>query len=284
MLKSISLATLAIANAIPLVGVFFWDWDSFSLIYLYWFENVIIGAFFVMRMVIRPYSHPIELAMPLFIAPFFFLHYGGFTMGHGLFIVTLFGGDQYNAGASAFSGLLAPLWSEPNILLATIVLFAYHAFDWLMHTAKHGLGTDGVKDLMVAPYRRIVILHLSILAGGFALQELNEPTAGLVILIAIKTAFDIYHWWQEEQQEDEADIDIEAELERLSAEYPEPKVTVNGQDKVFESFEDMSRSKEWGFMMAILRFMGLTKQIKAMRTYMALRIQQERKQHDHAAR
>ncbi len=278
MLKTLSMLVLVLANSIPIIGVFLWDWDSFSLIYLYWFENVIIGAFFVMRMVIRPYDHPIELVMPLFIAPFFLVHYGMFTAGHGLFVISLFSDGRYDANMSDYASFLAPLWSEPHIMLAAAMLFAYQAVDWFMQTARHGLGTDGIKDLMVAPYRRIIVLHLTILAGGFALVALDEPTAGLVLLIIIKTGFDVYHWRKDQlskADEFEGDFDLETEIARAAAEYPEPKVRVNGHEKQFESFEVMSRSREWRMMMAILRFMGLKKEIRIMRTYIQRRIDQE---------
>jgi len=50
-----------------------------------------------------------------------------------------------------------------------------------------GNGSDGIKDLMVAPYRRIIVLHLAIIASGFVLSAMNEPLAGLLILIVFKT-------------------------------------------------------------------------------------------------
>jgi len=43
-------------------------------------ENVVIGAFTVLRMVARPYAHAIDLAFPPFFVPFFALHYGGFVL------------------------------------------------------------------------------------------------------------------------------------------------------------------------------------------------------------
>jgi len=39
-----SLAALVIANAIPLVGVLFLGWTVFPLVFLYWLENVVVGA------------------------------------------------------------------------------------------------------------------------------------------------------------------------------------------------------------------------------------------------
>ena len=95
-------------NLLPLCGVFLWDWQSFDLIFLYWMENVIIGAVMVMRMVARRYASPFELLFPLFLAPFFVLHYGMFCWGHGTLVISLFGdfGNQ--------AQLFALVVIEPN--------------------------------------------------------------------------------------------------------------------------------------------------------------------------
>ena len=38
-------AALALAlNLVPIAGVAFWGWSAFALIFLYWLENVIVGA------------------------------------------------------------------------------------------------------------------------------------------------------------------------------------------------------------------------------------------------
>ena len=42
---------LIAANALPLFGVLFLGWDTFSIVALYWVENVIIGAINVLKMI-----------------------------------------------------------------------------------------------------------------------------------------------------------------------------------------------------------------------------------------
>ena len=37
--------TTAIAlNLIPVIGVLFWGWSAFALIFLYWLENLVVGV------------------------------------------------------------------------------------------------------------------------------------------------------------------------------------------------------------------------------------------------
>ena len=38
-------------NLIPLVGVFWWDWDAFTVILLYWLETAVIGVITMLRIV-----------------------------------------------------------------------------------------------------------------------------------------------------------------------------------------------------------------------------------------
>ena len=89
--KPLFISLLILLNAVPIYGVFHWDWKSFDLIFLYWLENLIIGMIMILRILARRYSHPVELAMPFFIAPFFSFHFGMFCYVHGTFVVSLFG-------------------------------------------------------------------------------------------------------------------------------------------------------------------------------------------------
>lgn len=46
----ISSAVLILANAAPVIGVFADHWTVFAVVLLYWCENVVVGAFNVLRM------------------------------------------------------------------------------------------------------------------------------------------------------------------------------------------------------------------------------------------
>lgn len=44
---------------------------------------------------------------------------------------------------------------------------------------------------VTAPYKRVVILRLTIIFGGFAAMALGSPVYALLLLIGIKTALDL---------------------------------------------------------------------------------------------
>ena len=47
-----SALVLVAANLVPLAGVLFFGWSVFSTLLLFWVENVIVGAFNVLRMLV----------------------------------------------------------------------------------------------------------------------------------------------------------------------------------------------------------------------------------------
>lgn len=44
---------------------------------------------------------------------------------------------------------------------------------------------------MQDPYGRVVIMHLTIIGGGFLMSVLQSPIAGLIMLVLIKIVIDI---------------------------------------------------------------------------------------------
>lgn len=265
---------IVVLNLLPIGGVIFWDWRVFDIVFLYWIENLIIGVFSALRMVARPYRHPIDWVFPFFLAPFFVLHYGGFCWGHGTFVISMFsnpGSPDMGMSASVIAAL-----DDNSMLLAVLSLMALQVIDWLRDTARHGLGADGIRELMVAPYRRIVVLHLTILFGGFAVLSLGEPATGLLLLIALKTASDIWHARDTRDNESSAPSTLTPEqLEKLHKDFPEPKVTVNGTEKTFDSFSAMRASPEFRMMESVLRMMGGKKEMALINTYMHMKIAEE---------
>jgi hypothetical protein len=111
-----------------------------------------------------------------------------------------------------------------------------------------------------------VVLHVTILASGFALGALEEPVAGLIILVVLKTVFDIYHWKQDEAGEagdrrETADL-TSAELEQMQAKFAEPEIEINGRKVRFNSFQELKESKHFRLMSSLIGFGGGTKNYK----------------------
>jgi hypothetical protein len=190
---------LAVGAAVIIAyGVLFLGWSVFAVMALFWLENVVIGGFNVARMLITG----ARLGAAVFVgsiamAAFFSVHYGMFTAVHGVFVVMLFGGGELGNGAMA-SGLFGPLLQMLDRLLtdrdgwlAVGAIVALHAVSFVQWWSMTREAPTPLKELMGAPYGRIMILHVTLIAGGFLAQALRAPVAGALLLIALKLAYDL---------------------------------------------------------------------------------------------
>jgi hypothetical protein len=185
-----SVLALVAANLVPLAGVFLFDWEVFPLLLLFWFENVIIGFFNALKMLFANPDQELQWAVKLFIVPFFCFHYGMFTFVHGIFVVALFGGGTKRGfpGMETFFNEML----EQKLLWAVLGLFVSHGISFAHNFLIGGeFRRAGVQALMIQPYGRIVVLHVTILLGGFLMMALKSPTLGLVLLVVLKILLDL---------------------------------------------------------------------------------------------
>ena len=185
-----SLLALLLANAVPVIGVLFLGWTVFPLLLLYWLENVIVGGFNVAKMLLARPAEPIYWAGKLFLIPFFIVHFGGFTFVHGVLLVAFFGPK----GLQPFDLLTAvPAAIRTNQLgWGLLSLVASHGFSFFWNYLKNGeYQRASLQTLMGQPYGRIVVLHLTVLFGGWVVMMLGSPVGALVVLVGLKTAADL---------------------------------------------------------------------------------------------
>ena len=189
--KPVSAWVLVAANVVPLAGVLFWGWDAFALIALFWMENVIIGVFFLLRMLCLDPRDMTLWAAKLFMVPFFCVHYGMFTAGHGIFVFSLLGGKRYDVQGFALLEPATRAASEFGLWLPLAVLFASHLFSFGWNYLWRGeFRTAQLSRLMTEPYKRIIVLHVAIILGGFGAMALGSPVWALLVLLALKIALD----------------------------------------------------------------------------------------------
>jgi hypothetical protein len=54
--------------------------------------------------------------------------------------------------------------------------------------------------MMLAPYGRLVILHLTIILGAMATGWLGSPVGALLVLVGLKTVLDLYFHLREHRR------------------------------------------------------------------------------------
>ena len=191
-----SLWLLAAVNLVPIAGVAFWGWRVHEIVFLYWIENLVIGAVNVLRMwTAAPQgATPAEATgAKLFTSAFFIVHYGLFCYGHGTFLASLFPAAAGGAGFGSPAGVLVHMLRDPYALAAIGGIVVSHAYSYFRNYIGSGEYLR-VKpaDLMMRPYKRIAVTHIFLLVGGIALQGLHSPLLAMVVFIALKIAFDVY--------------------------------------------------------------------------------------------
>lgn len=193
----LALAALVAANLVPLAGVLTLGWGVYDVMLIYWLENGVIGIFTLARMATAGRSPWATLAM----GPFFTVHYGLFWLVHGVFVVTLFGPSGPFGGASSApaaggsSPLALPLvggvpllpgsgWALAALLLSHGVSFVH---TWLLGGERLGVDPGSI---MARPYGRVMVLHLTLIAGGFLVTVVGAPLLALVLMVVLKIGVD----------------------------------------------------------------------------------------------
>ena len=179
--KPFSIAALLLANLVPLYGVLFLDWSLFSVMFLYWMESAIIGFYNVPRMIV------VGGVLGVFFSIFFAVHYGGFMFGHLVFILALFGPkpfDLFHMSPAAFL--------DGATMIAFFLLLISHGVSFFSNfIGRNEYQRTTLPKLMMSPYKRIVIMHLTIIFGGFVTMFLGAPPAALVLMVVLKIAVDL---------------------------------------------------------------------------------------------
>lgn len=207
----LSMTTLVLSNLLPVLGVLFFGWSIGNVMILFWLENVIIGGFNVLKMLtVRNVGDriPQAVAWParVSMAGFFAIHYGIFTLVHGIFVMVIFGrgglGDMggmrralphmnlHVSPHNPVEGLTSMLGGW--LVVPAIALIISHGISFFVNYLHGGERNRlTLQDLMAAPYGRIVVLHITIIVGGGITMAMGSPMIALLVLIGLKIAMDV---------------------------------------------------------------------------------------------
>ena len=146
---------------------------------------------------------------------FFLVHYGLFWVGHGLFVFlflpTIAGSfgpsgpdlDCFEPqipmpgfptdpgfGPDCASPMGEILWG--SVVIGAIALFISHGASFLFnYLGRREYLTQSPAQQMATPYGRVIVLHLTIIFGGMVVAFLGAPIGALLVLVALKTLFDL---------------------------------------------------------------------------------------------
>jgi hypothetical protein len=192
MLSFSLLVQLLIYSLLPIIGIFFFNWDWREILILFWLENITIGTKAIIGMA-RSKSESNEITSfaasagvpvnPIFIKfgqiAYFIVHYGIFTLVHGVLLFTATSGNFLGQTASPVEiSSLLNIWILASIVQIVVAFF-------------QPAPTSSLKQQFKEPYKRILPLHLALVLGGFVVVFLQLPAGSVVVLIVVKLILDI---------------------------------------------------------------------------------------------
>ncbi|MEI8269854.1 MAG: DUF6498-containing protein [bacterium] len=193
--NKISIIALIISNLIPLYGVIFLKWDLPSIMFLYWLENFVIGITTIVKINkaqgkirsndLRGYKinntrldKKVKQNGKKALIPGFIFHYGMFTFIHFIFILTIFKLPNI------------PLYYIFTVFVSMLIS---HFMSYKINFIDKGEYVNASpSELFTQPYRRMMIMHLTIVIGGFFVLRFGQPIYALILMIIFKIILDIY--------------------------------------------------------------------------------------------
>lgn len=202
-------AALIAVNVVPLFGVLFLGWDLFTIMFLFWAESAVIAFYTILKLVtikkLTLDSHKqkqieqqfgnsakakkiiagVTIIVKLFMTGFFIVHFGIFMAVHLAFIVGFFGTQEsFTLDAELLPGLILTVRS---LLPVIALMFVSHGISFVQNfSRKNEQSLLDAQSTMMLPYKRVVIMHITILIGGFLTMLLGTPVWALVLLIVLK--------------------------------------------------------------------------------------------------
>lgn len=202
----LSSVTLVVGNLLPLWAVWAGHMSVGDVFVVYWLENVAVWAITIVKVgsargapgrgasAWKLNGRPIDPADPRPLAFFFALHYGIFTLVHGVFafVMAFVGGGELHPGSWLLAGLVLALSHLGSLWL-----------NWYDGGERWRVSAT---TAMWQPYPRMLVLHVAVLAGfGLTMSSVGaadtpsglEQLAPVLILLGLKTVVDLaLHLWE----------------------------------------------------------------------------------------
>jgi hypothetical protein len=187
----INLLIICLYNTLPIGGVIFLGWDVGQILIFYWFENLVTGLFALARIVSSRGSEPGETQVArkaIGSGCVFALHYGGFCLVHGVFMIALL---EQVAGPAGVNPMVHE--GGPGLFIGALLAMAgFHLVifvrQWIMPQAWRQ-AKPAIE--MFRPYGRVFVLHSTLLLGAWFMTKAQAPVWTILILCTAKALLEI---------------------------------------------------------------------------------------------
>ena len=150
---TVPVAALILANVIPVWGVLFLSWDAFNIVLLYWAENLAVGFYNILKIAFAQGPKQTKLYDKIAIMIFFTAHYGGFTLIHGLGVLSIFKKISTDIDFKQIYMLITPA-----VMVGLFALFISHGVSFVYHYFyKREFVSADAQFLMIQPYGELFL-------------------------------------------------------------------------------------------------------------------------------
>jgi len=197
MFKNFSVWSLLISNLLIALFTIIEKQSVLNVLWVYWFQSVIIGVFNFFKILSLKEFTVDGLKMnnkllttsktaKVSVATFFLFHYGFFHFVYAIFLFSFF----------SMGSILNGKIDSTFILLTSLIFFVNYLIEFIFTFRREQSTVQSLPKLMMAPYKRIIPMHLTIILSGFVLVGGAFSTADpnitiLLIFIGLKTFMDL---------------------------------------------------------------------------------------------
>jgi hypothetical protein len=189
-------------NAVPLVGVLYFEWSAINVLVLYWFENLLIGFCTLIRLAAHRawtrkcgyWRHTNQLGLQIDNKPAemgligeYAIGMLGFTLVHGIFVVGIVLIVHQNYPDLAIWQL-----SWPQVTRGALATGVFLGIELAVDLTRiRGASFAAMRNYAKGGMGRIFVLHVAIIFGMFSMTMYHSPMGILYVLIGIKTCVDL---------------------------------------------------------------------------------------------
>lgn len=195
MFRKPSVIVLLIANLVPVFGVVFFEWTFASVLYLYFFEIIIVGFYGVLHLWMAPlkrfdtgeieprYSRRLVLKRIVFTCTF------AVVFGAGLLCI------------GGFLSIVFPLFESDlkQLMPAIAALFVSHGVSYYLNfLGKAEYQYMSAREIFVKPFQRMMLPYMILAIISYPLLHLILNDVGPVLLfVFFKIVVDLnLHIWE----------------------------------------------------------------------------------------
>lgn len=214
--QKVLLPVILISNLMPLYGVIQYGWTIFTVVYIYWFELLIVSFFQFLKILLAEGNTKISIFTKFFIAIRFLLLRIGIFIFYLIFIVVFLGilPNVNNKDNENLIQMSNAIFLQSDFFRFTILSFIFYNFlDFLFSfIINNQYKTALPNNFNIFLDIRIIVVHIVVILGTFLYEgitnflHLNHKIAMIAcvsLFIVVKIIADTIRGWSNDEDTSE---------------------------------------------------------------------------------